>query len=150
MKIIFLEDVKNQGKRGEIKEVPDGFANNFLIKNKKAEFASPENISKFNGQKNLEDKNAASVLKDAKDLKSKIENNKTVVKFQESVGPDGRLNGAVTSKEIVEQLKKQFDLIIDKKKMNMPTPIHTIGLHEIEVKLHREVTAKLKVQVSEK
>ena len=150
MKIIFLEDVKNQGKRGEIKEVPDGFANNFLIKNKKAVVATKENIARLNGQKNLEDKNAAADLKAAEVLKGKIEDLKTVVKFSEVVGPDGRLNGAVTSKEIVSELEKQFKLVIDKKKMNMESPIHTIGTHEIEVKLHHQVIAKLKVQVNPK
>ncbi|MDR2661010.1 MAG: 50S ribosomal protein L9 [Lactobacillaceae bacterium] len=150
MKVIFLQDVKNQGKKGDIKEVPDGYANNFLIKNKKAIFASQENLSKFNGQQKLEEKNAAAVLKSAQELKNKIESPKTIVKFNEGIGPDGRLNGAITGKNIADQLIKQFNLEIDKRKMDLKNPIHTLGVHEIEVKLHQQVIAKLKVEVSPK
>ncbi|OIK97895.1 50S ribosomal protein L9, partial [Oenococcus oeni] len=129
MKVIFLQDVKNQGKRGQIKEVPDGYANNFLIKNKKAVYASPENISKLNGQQNLEAKKAAEILEEAKQLKNKLASTKTIVQFSEHVGPDGRLNGSVTAKEIADQLAKQFNLTVDKRKLQLPQPIKTIGLH---------------------
>ncbi|OIL66371.1 50S ribosomal protein L9, partial [Oenococcus oeni] len=136
MKVIFLQDVKNQGKRGQIKEVPDGYANNFLIKNKKAVYASPENISKLNGQQNLEAKKAAEILEEAKQLKNKLASTKTIVQFSEHVGPDGRLNGSVTAKEIADQLAKQFNLTVDKRKLQLPQPIKTIGLHEVPAKLH--------------
>ncbi|OIL95995.1 50S ribosomal protein L9, partial [Oenococcus oeni] len=135
MKVIFLQDVKNQGKRGQIKEVPDGYANNFLIKNKKAVYASPENISKLNGQQNLEAKKAAEILEEAKQLKNKLASTKTIVQFSEHVGPDGRLNGSVTAKEIADQLAKQFNLTVDKRKLQLPQPIKTIGLHEVPAKL---------------
>ncbi|MDN6968692.1 50S ribosomal protein L9 [Oenococcus sp. UCMA 17063] len=149
MKVIFLQDVKNQGKRGETKEVPDGYANNFLIKNKKAVYASPENISKLNGQQNLEAKKAAGILEEAKQLKNKLASTKTIVQFSEHVGPDGRLNGSVTAKEIAEQLAKQFNLTVDKRKLQLPQPIKTIGLHEVPAKLHTQVSAMIKVNVSE-
>ncbi|OIM73565.1 50S ribosomal protein L9, partial [Oenococcus oeni] len=139
MKVIFLQDVKNQGKRGQIKEVPDGYANNFLIKNKKAVYASPENISKLNGQQNLEAKKAAEILEEAKQLKNKLASTKTIVQFSEHVGPDGRLNGSVTAKEIADQLAKQFNLTVDKRKLQLPQPIKTIGLHEVPAKLHTQV-----------
>ncbi|OIL70824.1 50S ribosomal protein L9, partial [Oenococcus oeni] len=141
MKVIFLQDVKNQGKRGQIKEVPDGYANNFLIKNKKAVYASPENISKLNGQQNLEAKKAAEILEEAKQLKNKLASTKTIVQFSEHVGPDGRLNGSVTAKEIADQLAKQFNLTVDKRKLQLPQPIKTIGLHEVPAKLHTQVSA---------
>ncbi|OIK95217.1 50S ribosomal protein L9, partial [Oenococcus oeni] len=140
MKVIFLQDVKNQGKRGQIKEVPDGYANNFLIKNKKAVYASPENISKLNGQQNLEAKKAAEILEEAKQLKNKLASTKTIVQFSEHVGPDGRLNGSVTAKEIADQLAKQFNLTVDKRKLQLPQPIKTIGLHEVPAKLHTQVS----------
>ncbi|ABJ56019.1 50S ribosomal protein L9 [Oenococcus oeni] len=149
MKVIFLQDVKNQGKRGQIKEVPDGYANNFLIKNKKAVYASPENISKLNGQQNLEAKKAAEILEEAKQLKNKLASTKTIVQFSEHVGPDGRLNGSVTAKEIADQLAKQFNLTVDKRKLQLPQPIKTIGLHEVPAKLHTQVSAMIKVNVSE-
>ncbi|SYV99879.1 ribosomal protein L9 [Oenococcus oeni] len=149
MKVIFLQDVKKQGKRGQIKEVPDGYANNFLIKNKKAVYASPENISKLNGQQNLEAKKAAEILEEAKQLKNKLASTKTIVQFSEHVGPDGRLNGSVTAKEIADQLAKQFNLTVDKRKLQLPQPIKTIGLHEVPAKLHTQVSAMIKVNVSE-
>ncbi|MFV4966671.1 50S ribosomal protein L9 [Oenococcus oeni] len=149
MKVIFLQDVKNQVKRGQIKEVPDGYANNFLIKNKKAVYASPENISKLNGQQNLEAKKAAEILEEAKQLKNKLASTKTIVQFSEHVGPDGRLNGSVTAKEIADQLAKQFNLTVDKRKLQLPQPIKTIGLHEVPAKLHTQVSAMIKVNVSE-
>ncbi|OLQ33258.1 50S ribosomal protein L9, partial [Oenococcus oeni] len=139
----------NQGKRGQIKEVPDGYANNFLIKNKKAVYASPENISKLNGQQNLEAKKAAEILEEAKQLKNKLASTKTIVQFSEHVGPDGRLNGSVTAKEIADQLAKQFNLAVDKRKLQLPQPIKTIGLHEVPAKLHTQVSAMIKVNVSE-
>ncbi|OIM02143.1 50S ribosomal protein L9 [Oenococcus oeni] len=149
MKVIFLQDVKNQGKRGQIKEVSDGYANNFLIKNKKAVYASLENISKLNGQQNLEAKKAAEILEEAKQLKNKLASTKTIVQFSEHVGPDGRLNGSVTAKEIADQLAKQFNLTVDKRKLQLPQPIKTIGLHEVPAKLHTQVSAMIKVNVSE-
>ncbi|OIM88510.1 50S ribosomal protein L9, partial [Oenococcus oeni] len=122
---------------------------NFLIKNKKAVYASPENISKLNGQQNLEAKKAAEILEEAKQLKNKLASTKTIVQFSEHVGPDGRLNGSVTAKEIADQLAKQFNLTVDKRKLQLPQPIKTIGLHEVPAKLHTQVSAMIKVNVSE-
>ncbi|MDN6900036.1 50S ribosomal protein L9 [Oenococcus sicerae] len=149
MKVIFTQDVKNQGKRGEIKEVPDGYANNFLIKNKKAVYASAENVSKLHGQQNLEAKKTAEILADAKQLKIQLASAKTIIQFSEHVGPDGRLNGSVTAKEIAEQLDKQFGLMVDKRKLELPQPIKTVGLHEIPAKLHTQVSATIKVNISQ-
>ncbi|KGO32528.1 50S ribosomal protein L9 [Oenococcus alcoholitolerans] len=149
MKVIFLQDVKNKGKRGQIKEVPDGYANNFLIKNKKAVYASPENISRLNGQQKLEEKKAAELLEQAKHIKNKLESKNTVLKFSEHVGPDGRLNGSVTSKDIADQLKKQYGISVDKRKLDLTQPIKTVGLHEVSAKLHQQVTSKIKVSIAQ-
>ncbi|OIK97870.1 50S ribosomal protein L9, partial [Oenococcus oeni] len=111
--------------------------------------ASPENISKLNGQQNLEAKKAAEILEEAKQLKNKLASTKTIVQFSEHVGPDGRLNGSVTAKEIADQLAKQFNLTVDKRKLQLPQPIKTIGLHEVPAKLHTQVSAMIKVNVSE-
>ncbi len=150
MKVIFLKDVKNKGKRGEIKSVSDGYANNFLIKNKKAVYASPQNISKLHGQQKLAEKKANKILENSKSLKKRLELNKTILEFSQNVGPDGRLNGSVTSKDIVNQLKKQFSINIDKRKLILPRPIKTVGLHEISVKLHPKVTSAIKVNISQR
>ncbi|MBU7456145.1 50S ribosomal protein L9 [Leuconostoc fallax] len=149
MKVIFLEDVKGRGKRGEVKNVPDGYANNFLIKNHKALPATPANVSAQAGKEKFEAKTAAAVLNEAKQLKSKLENAKTVVELTGKTGKDGRLFGAVSTKQIVAALSDQYSIKIDKRKMDLKMPIRTLGYTDVPVKLHHEVTANLRVHVSE-
>ncbi|MFT9146694.1 MAG: 50S ribosomal protein L9, partial [Oenococcus sp.] len=117
--------------------------------NKKAVYASPENVSKLHGQQNLEAKQAAKVLADAQQLKETLASPKTIVQFAEHVGPDGRLNGSVTAKEIADQLAKQYQLSVDKRKLDLSQPIKTVGLHEIPAKLHQKVSASIKVNISQ-
>ena len=138
MKVIFLEDVKGRGKKGEVKEVPDGYANNFLIKNKKAEPATNANVSAMRGQK-----------KAAEALKMKLEDDKTVVELKAKAGTDGRLFGAISSKQVVEALNDQFGLKIDKRKMDMKEPIRALGYRNVTVKLHHDVEAKIRIHTDE-
>ncbi|HEY4398970.1 MAG TPA: 50S ribosomal protein L9 [Lactobacillaceae bacterium] len=149
MKVIFLEDVKGRGKRGEIKDVPDGYANNFLLKNNKALPATPANIGALSGQQKSEDKHAAEELQAAKDLKALLEDGEHVVELTGKSGADGRLFGAISTKQIVAGLEKQYGIKIDKRKMELDTPIHALGYREIPTKLHKEVIANVKVHVSE-
>ncbi|CAK8054848.1 50S ribosomal protein L9 [Eupransor demetentiae] len=149
MKVVFLEDVKGRGKKGEIKEVPDGYANNFLIKNKKAEPATGKNLGAVKGRQRAEEKIAAEELADAKKLKDFFEDEKTVVELKGKTGADGRLFGAVSSKQIVAALEKQYKIKMDKRKMQLDQPIHSLGFVDVPVKLHRDVTANLRVHVSE-
>ena len=134
MKVIFLEDVKGRGKKGEVKEVPDGYANNFLIKNKKAEPATNANVSALRGQKKAADREAAEEKAEAEALKAKLEDDKTVVELKAKAGTDGRLFGAISSKQVVEALEKQFGLKIDKRKMDMKEPIRALGYRTVTVK----------------
>lgn len=149
MKVIFTEDVKGRGKRGEIKEVPDGYANNFLLKNKKALPATAANIGAFNGQQKSEEKHAAEQLQAAKDLKATLEDGQHTVELTGKTGKDGRLFGAISTKQIVAALEQQHGIKLDKRKMDLDTPIHALGYREVPVKLHKEVTALLKVHVAE-
>ncbi|WP_134645121.1 50S ribosomal protein L9 [Weissella cibaria] len=149
MKVIFLEDVKGRGKKGEVKEVPDGYANNFLIKNKKAEPATTANVSAMRGQKKAADREAAEEKAAAESLKMKLEDDKTVVELKAKAGTDGRLFGAISSKQVVEALNDQFGLKIDKRKMDMKEPIRALGYRNVTVKLHHDVEANIRIHTDE-
>ena len=149
MKVVFLEDVKGRGKKGEVKEVPDGYANNFLIKNKKAEPATGKNLGAVKGRKKAEAKASAEELADAQKLAQFFEDEKTVVELTGKSGADGRLFGAISTKQIAAGLEKQYKIKIDKRKMVLNQPIHALGYTNVPVKLHRQVTANLRVHVSE-
>lgn len=147
MKVIFLSDVKGKGKRGEIKEVPSGYAQNFLIKKGLAEEATSASLSALQGQQKAKAKEAAEVKQKAEELKEKIEAEGFEVVIQAKSGEDGRLFGSITTKQIGEELKKQHQLKIDKRKMELAQPIRTLGYTNIPIKLHHEVTAVLRVHV---
>lgn len=149
MKVIFLEDVKGKGKKGEIKNVADGYANNYLIKNGLAEEATSSSVSALKGQKKAEEKKAAEELKEASDLKSFLEKEDTVITIPAKSGEDGRLFGSITSKQVADQLKKQFKVKIDKRKINLSNPIRSLGFTKMDVRLHSDVTATLTVHVVE-
>ncbi|CAK1253052.1 50S ribosomal protein L9 [Fructobacillus tropaeoli] len=149
MKVVFLEDVKGRGKKGEVKDVPDGYANNFLIKNKKAEPATGKNLGAVKGRQKAEEKLAAEELAEAKQLKEKLENEKTIIEIKGKAGTDGRLFGAVSTKQIVAALSDQYKVKIDKRKLLLNQPIHAMGFTTVPVKLHRDVMADLRVHVSE-
>lgn len=149
MKVIFLEDVKGKGKKGEIKEVPTGYAQNFLIKKNLAKEATSQTIGELKGKQKAEEKAQAEILAEAKETKKALEDEKTVVSFSEKVGPDGRTFGSITAKKISEELKKQFDITVDKRHIELDHPIRAIGLIEIPVKLHKEVKAEIKLRVDQ-
>lgn len=147
MKVIFLKDVKGKGKKGEVKNVADGYAHNFLIKQGLAVEASQANVSSLNAQKKKEEKLAAEELADAKKLKETLE--KLTVEFSTKAGEGGRLFGSITSKQIAEELQKKHSIKIDKRKIEMEDAIRTLGYTKVPVKLHTEVTATLNVHVKE-
>lgn len=147
MKVIFLKDVKGKGKKGEVKNVADGYAHNFLIKNGLAVEANQAAVSTLNAQKKKEEKVAAEELEDAKKLKETIE--KLTVEFSTKAGEGGRLFGSITSKQIAEELQKKHQIKIDKRKIELSDAIRTLGYTKVPVKLHTEVTATLNVHVKE-
>lgn len=147
MRVIFLQDVKGKGKKGEIKEVAVGYANNFLLKNKLAVEATQANISALDGQKKKQQKEAAEELQDAKKLKEQLE--QVTVELKAKSGEGGRLFGSITTKQIADELQKAHGIKIDKRKMELPDAIRALGFTNVPVKLHHEVTAVLKVHVSE-
>ena len=147
MKVVFIKDLKGQGKKGEVKEVSEGYAQNFLIKKGYAKEANAQAMSELQGQKRLEEKHAAAELQAAKDLKETIENLEVVVKAKSGEG--GRLFGAVSTKQITAELQKAHGIKIDKRKMELPDGIRSLGYTNVPVKLHQEVKATLKVHVKE-
>ncbi|MFN2744990.1 MULTISPECIES: 50S ribosomal protein L9 [Bacillus] len=147
MKVIFLQDVKGKGKKGEVKNVADGYAHNFLIKKGLAVEATSSNISALEGQKKKEKKEAAEELKQAQELKKKLET--ITVELSAKSGEGGRLFGSVTSKQIADALQKAHQLKIDKRKIELNDAIRSLGYTNVPVKLHPEVQATLKVHVKE-
>ncbi len=147
MKVIFLKDVKGKGKKGDIKNVADGYAHNFLLKNNLAIEANQATISKLDGQKKKEQKEADQELEEAKQLKETLESLK--IELTAKSGADGRLFGSITTKQVATALEKTHNIKLDKRKMELDDAIRTLGYTNIPVKLHHDVTATLRVHVTE-
>lgn len=149
MKVIFLQDVKGKGKKGEVKEVPTGYAQNFLLKNNLAKEATKGSISELEGQKRAQEKHEEEILQEANELKKLLEKEDTVVKIKTKAGDDGRIFGSIPSKQIAEALNKQYNVKLDKRKIELNTPIKTLGFTKVPVKLHHDVSAVIQVRVTE-
>ena len=149
MKVIFLVDVKGKGKKGEIKEVPTGYAQNFLIKKNLAKEANAQAIGELRGKQKSQEKAHAEMVAEAQAIKAKLEEETTVVAFTEKVGPDGRTFGSITNKKIADELQKQFGLKIDKRNIKVDSPIRSIGLIDVPVKIYQDVTSVIRLRVTE-
>ena len=149
MKVIFLADVKGKGKKGEIKEVPTGYARNFLIKKNLAKEANAQAIGELRGKQKSEEKAHAELLAEAQKIKAKLEEEATVVQFTEKIGPDGRTFGSITNKKIAEELEKQFGIKIDKRHIQVSSPIRSTGLIDVPVKIYQDVTGVINIRVNE-
>lgn len=147
MKVIFIEDVKGKGKKGEVKEIADGYAK-FLLTNKKAVEANSANLATLKGQQKRKEKDKQEELEQAKELEKVLAG--LEVKILVKAGEGGRLFGSVSSKQIVEELKKQHDVKVDKKKIDLPNGIQSLGYTNVKIKLHNEVLGNIKVHVVEK
>ena len=147
MKVILLEDVKSLGKKGEIVNVNDGYARNFILPKKLGLEATGKNLNDLKLHKQNEEKVAQEVLDAAKELAKKIEAGKVEVTIK--TGEGGRAFGSVSSKEIAIAVKEQMGYDIDKKKIQMKDAIKSLGTYIVPVKLHAKVTAELKVHVGE-
>ena len=153
MQVILLEDVKSLGKKGEIVNVSEGYARNFILPKKLGIEVNAKNMNDLKLQKAHEDKLAAQALADAQELAKELEDKTVVVKLKS--GKDGRVFGSVSTKEIeagiamAEELKAQHNIDIDKKKMVLNDAIKALGNYEVVCKLHKDVTAKLVVKVTE-
>ena len=147
MKVILQQDVRGQGKKGQMIEASDGYARNFLLPRKLAVPATAENVNTMKMQEKAKKAQEAAEKAEAEATAKKLKD--MTVKIAAKAGEGGRLFGAVTSKEIAEELNKQYGLNVPKQKIVLEEPIKTFGNHEVPVKLHKDVTAKLTVKVTE-
>lgn len=148
MKVILLQDVKGSGKKGEMVNVSDGYARNFLFPKKLAREANAQALNELRNAEAAKEHHAAVELANAKEAASKIDG-KTVKMFAKA-GKGGKLFGSVTAKEIAEELKKQYQIDVDKRKIELDLDIKAFGTYLCNVKLHPGVVAKISVMVSEK
>lgn len=149
MRVIFLQDVKGRGKKGDIKEVATGYANNYLLKNGLAKEANKGNISELSAHNKAVEKQNAEIKAEAEALKKTIEAEGFEVTLKAKSGEDGRLFGSIPSKQIASGLEAQHGIKLDKRKMELPEPIKTMGYTNVVIRLHPEVTATIKVHVVE-
>ena len=147
MKVILLEDVKSLGKKGQIVNVNDGYARNFILPKKLGLEANNKNLNDLKLKKANDEKIAQEQLEEAQELGKKIEAGKVTLAIK--VGEGGRTFGSVSTKEIAAAVKEQMGYGVDKKKIQLKETIKTLGTHNVPVKLHTKVTAELKVVVTE-
>lgn len=143
MKIALLQDVPNLGKRGDIKDVSDGYGRNFLIKNKVAEILTPQVAKRLDAEKNRQEKIAAELKKSAANLKDKIEKIKLTLKAK--IGESGQMFGSITPTALLAELKKN-NIKIEKSQI-LSKPIKTLGEHKIKIKLPQETEAELQIVI---
>lgn len=146
MKVILTQDVKGQGKKGQMVNVSDGYARNFLLPKGLAKEATKENINVMNSQQEAEAYKKQMALEDAEKLKKTLET--LTVQIKAKAGDNGKLFGSVTSKEVAEMLLSQHHIKIDKKKLVLPDGIKTLGTTNVEIKLHPGVSGEIKVNVT--
>lgn len=144
MKVVFLKDVKGQGKKGEIKVVSDGYAKNFLIKGGYAVAATETSIKILNEQKKEEAEKEAKIIEMCQKIKQKIEIIK--IKIPVKTGSGDRVFGSVSTKTILNELKNR-GIEVDKKKIKLDTPLSSLGFHNVEIELHKNVKAVLKIEL---
>ncbi|MCM3472273.1 50S ribosomal protein L9 [Brevibacillus borstelensis] len=146
MKVIFLKDVKGQGKKGEVKDLSEGYVRNFLLPQGLVKEATEANMKTLDAQQRSEAKRKEQEKIEAQQLAEKM--NEITVKVSGKAGEGGRLFGAISSKQVAQALEDQFQIKLDKRKLEMEA-IRALGVTQVKVKLHNEVTATLKVHVVE-
>ncbi len=145
MKVVLMADVKGQGKKNDIIEVSDGYARNFLLPRKLAVEATNKILNEIKGQNEAKQHRLAVELAEARALAAKLDT--LLIKIHASSGNDGRLYGAITAKDIADQLEKDYGIVIDKRKIVLDTSIRAYGQYDPDVKLYPDVTGKLHVLV---
>ncbi|MFD1040294.1 50S ribosomal protein L9 [Virgibacillus byunsanensis] len=148
MKVIFTKDVKGKAKKGDVKNVSDGYARNYLLKNNLAKEATQGNMVELQAKKRKNEKLEQEEKDEAINLKDTLA--ELTVELKAKSGENGRLFGSITSKHIAEALQKEQGYKIDKRKIELDQPIRVLGYTTVPVKLHPEVQGSIKVHVSEK
>ncbi|WP_097028248.1 50S ribosomal protein L9 [Clostridium peptidivorans] len=146
MKVILLQDVKKLGKKGDVVNTSDGYARNFLFPRKLAIEANDSNMHVLNNKKEAERRQKTAEIEEAQKLAKEIQGKEILIKVK--TGEHGRLFGSITGKDISEELKKKFNLDIDKKKIVVDV-IRQLGTYEVEIKIYPEISTKVKVVVDQ-
>ncbi|MBQ2910242.1 MAG: 50S ribosomal protein L9 [Bacilli bacterium] len=144
MEVIFIKDLKNQGKKGQIKNVKDGYAENFLIKQGYAVRKTKENLGKLESEQRNKAAQDAENKKNAEILKKELD--KVVIEFKVKTGEGDKVFGSISVKQIKDELQKK-DYKIDKSQIEIPNPIASLGFHNVDIKLYPSITATIKVHV---
>ena len=147
MKIILIQDVKSLGKKGDIVEVNQGYARNFVLPKKLGVEATPENLNNLKLKNQNDEKIAAENLAAAKKLAEELKDKKVTIEMK--VGANGKTFGSVSTKEVAEVIKKQLGIEVDKKKIIMKDAVKALGGYNSGIKLHPQVTAELLLDVVE-
>lgn len=147
MEVILLQDVKALGKKGDLVKVNDGYARNFILPKKLGIEANAKNLNDLKLQKAAELKRQKELLEEAQEFAKNIESRTLQLSIKSGEG--GRTFGSISSKEIATALKSQFSIDVDKKKIQLSDPIKNIGMHTVQIKVHPQVNAELKIKVSE-
>ncbi len=146
MKVVLLKDVKAQGKKGDVINVSDGYARNFLIPRLLAKEATNNALNDLKGQKEAEAFKKNTEIANAEETSKKIEG--VTVELSAKAGENGKLFGSITAQDVAEALKMQHHVVIDKKKFLLPDGIKHTGITEVEVKIYPSISAKIKVNVT--
>ena len=147
MKVILTQDVKAQGKKGDLINVSDGYANNFLLKKGLAKVATKQAINELEGKKGAEEYRRNQEEEKAKNIADRMK--EFTVKLTAKSGKEGKLFGSITSKDVAQALKEQYNIEVDKRKIDLPDGIKTCGTRDVIVSLYHGVTGTFKVQVTE-
>ncbi len=145
MKVILLQDVKGTGKKNQLVNVSDGYARNFLFTKKLAVEATTDNLQKLKEYNVSQDLKKQKEIENAKELAKKIEEIKISIKVK--AGDTGKIFGGITSANIADELKKQYNINVDKKKIILEEPIKILGIYTVNIKLYEGINVKLKVNV---
>ncbi|MBQ2058145.1 MAG: 50S ribosomal protein L9 [Firmicutes bacterium] len=146
MQVILLKDVKGLGKAGQVAKASDGYARNYLFPKKLAMEATDSNLKALEKKRQDEEARRAAEAEAALELKKKIES-AGAVELRTKAGDAGRLFGAVTSQDIADAFEKSYGIALDKKKIELDSPIKNVGDYEVELKLFQGVSARLKLKV---
>lgn len=147
MKVILLQDVKSLGKKGELVEASDGYARNYLLPRKIAREANAQAMNEYKNAENSKNFKIATQKAQAEQQKKMLEGKKFVMTAK--AGQGGRLFGSITAKQVAEEIKKQYNIVVDKRKVVLECDIKEFGTYKAEVKLYTEISANIDVQVTE-
>ncbi len=145
MKVILTKDVASLGKEGDVVNVSSGYARNFLFPKRSAIDATSANLKMFEKKKRVLTEKDAEAKSEVEALADKL--NKKTIKLSVKTGEKGKLYGSITSKDIAEAIKKEFDISLDKRKIDLGENIKSLGKYSVNIKLHSEVEAKMNIEV---